>query len=322
MDQSESKLPFLEGITGLYKDKDYEIKTKEFVIGRNPDCDLVMKETTISGRHSKIIRTGDMYEIMDLGSTNKTFVNGEQVERKRLRAADKIRLDMFEFTFVNPQDVVRTEMSAGSLEPELPKTVIRSEPSDTRTSSSEKTQPMIKEDLGIKPNRPARRGNLFNGLVLGLVVAFVLSWGGLLLSGMMQNRIAASGITALFRGQLVVFPLLHLHTHWLNITRITPAIAVGLICLAMGLLIGGIIARDIGRHRRSHTALIFSLLYVLITAAAQLTVLRFDFMAWQEQAGGAGLGMGSPLLNLVLVMAYFWGVSFIISFIGTLLGKK
>ena len=322
MEQSESTTPFLEGITGLYKDKEYEIIAKEFVIGRNPDCDLVMKETTISGRHSKIIRTGDVYEIMDLGSTNKTFVNGEQVDRKRLRTADKIRLDVFEFTFVNPRDVVRTELSSGDPETDLPRTIIRSEPPGTRMSGSEKTQPMIKEDLSGKPVRTRGRGNLFNGLVLGLVVAFILSWGGLLLSGMMQNRMASSGLTPLFRGQLAVFPLLHIHTHWLNISKWTAAIAVSLICMAMGLLVGGIIARDIGRRKRSHTALIFSVLFVLIAASAQLTVLGFDFSAWQTLAEGAGLGMGSPLLNLIMVMAYFWAVSFIVSFIGTLLGKK
>jgi hypothetical protein len=63
-------------------------------------------------------------------------------------------------------------------------------------------------------------------------------------------------------------------------------------------------------------------LFVLIAASAQLTVLGFDFSAWQTLAEGAGLGMGSPLLNLIMVMAYFWAVSFIVSFIGTLLGKK
>jgi hypothetical protein len=322
MDQSEEKQAFLEGITGLYNGNKYLIAGDEFVIGRSPDCNLILKESTISAQHAKITRTGDVFEIIDLGSINKTSVNGENVERKRLRTADKIRLDVVEFTFVNPGDVVRTELSSPDIGSDLPKTVIRSKPADTQTSGSEKTHPLIREDINIKPDRPARKGNLFNGLALGLLIAYILSWGGLLLSMLMQNRISSASITGLFQGQLMVFPFLHLHTHWLNITRWTPPVAVSLICLGMGLFIGGIIARDIGRYKRSNTALIFSMVYVLIAAVAQLAALQFDFTAWQNLTRGAGLDMGNPLLNLILVMAYFWVVSFIISFMGTLLGKK
>ncbi|MCK4943725.1 MAG: FHA domain-containing protein [Candidatus Aminicenantes bacterium] len=322
MDQSEEKQAYLEGITGLYNGNKYLIAGDEFVIGRSPDCDLIMKESTISAQHAKITRTGDVFEIIDLGSINKTSVNGENVERKRLRTADKIRLDVVEFTFINPGDVVRTELSSPDPGFDLPKTVIRSEPADTQTPNSEKTHPLIREDIKTKPDRPARKGNLFNGLVLGLLIAYILSWGGLLLSVLMQNRLSSASITGLFRGQMMVFPLLHLHTHWLNIAHWTPPVAVSLICLVMGLFIGGIIARDIGRYKRSNTALIFSVVYILIAAVVQLAALQFDFTAWQNLARGAGLGMGNPLLNLILVMAYFWVVSFIISFMGTLLGKK
>ena len=319
MDQSEEKQAYLEGITGLYNGNKYLITGDEFVIGRNPDCDLIMKESTISAQHAKIIRTGDIFEIIDLDSINKTSVNGKNVGRKRLRTADKIRLDVIEFTFINPRDVVRTELSSPDPGYDLPKAVIRSEPADTRTSRSEKTHPLISKDIKIKPDR---KGNLFNGLVLGLLISYILSWGGLLLSVLMQSRLSSASITGLFQGQLMVFPLLHLHTYWLNITQWTPPVAVSLICLVMGLFIGGIIARDIGRYKRSTTALIFSVIYVLIAAVAQLASLQFDFTAWQNLARGAGPGMGNPILNLILVMAYFWVVSFIISFMGTLLGKK
>ena len=97
---------------------------------------------------------------------------------------------------------------------------------------------------------------------------------------------------------------------------------LGLICLIMALLIGGIISRDLGRRKRSHTALVFSILYVMITVAAQLAVMGFDLARWKNLMAGAGLGMPGPLLNLVLVLAYFWAVSFSLSFIGTWLGKK
>ncbi|MGB8258994.1 MAG: FHA domain-containing protein, partial [Terracidiphilus sp.] len=48
----------------------------EWIVGRDPDCDLIVAEPPVSGRHCKLTRQGDHYTIEDLGSKNGTFVNG------------------------------------------------------------------------------------------------------------------------------------------------------------------------------------------------------------------------------------------------------
>jgi len=45
-------------------------------IGRGQDCDLVLQDTQVSRRHAELRRHGDQWFLVDLGSTNGTFVGG------------------------------------------------------------------------------------------------------------------------------------------------------------------------------------------------------------------------------------------------------
>jgi hypothetical protein len=63
------------------------------VIGRGEDADLVLSDAGISRRHAQVTPEGVGAVIEDLGSSNGTFVNGEQVsDPRRLRDGDEIQL--------------------------------------------------------------------------------------------------------------------------------------------------------------------------------------------------------------------------------------
>jgi hypothetical protein len=47
-----------------------------FTIGRSPDCDLPLGDLTVSWHHAELRRTGEVWVLVDLGSTNGTRVNG------------------------------------------------------------------------------------------------------------------------------------------------------------------------------------------------------------------------------------------------------
>jgi pSer/pThr/pTyr-binding forkhead associated (FHA) protein len=71
-----------------------------FVLGRAPECDLVLDGPSVSRRHARIVREADAFVIEDLGSANGTLVNGARAERCRLEVGDELRIDEFQLTFV------------------------------------------------------------------------------------------------------------------------------------------------------------------------------------------------------------------------------
>ena len=49
------------------------------LIGRNPECALVLDDEFASGRHARILRAEDGWYVEDLGSTNGTYLDRSKV---------------------------------------------------------------------------------------------------------------------------------------------------------------------------------------------------------------------------------------------------
>ena len=76
-------------------------------IGRDPDNDIHIDDDVVSTEHAVIeilestkANNAPQYHIKDLGSTNSTFVNGEQITTKKLKHNDIIRVGWNTFKFV------------------------------------------------------------------------------------------------------------------------------------------------------------------------------------------------------------------------------
>jgi membrane-bound lytic murein transglycosylase D len=72
-------------------------------VGRGPDNDVVIDETTtVSGHHFEIRKENGSYKISDLNSTNGTFVNGERIVEATLAPSSCIQIGAAgpEFRFV------------------------------------------------------------------------------------------------------------------------------------------------------------------------------------------------------------------------------
>lgn len=90
----EVKLRVLEG---PLKGEVFHNWESPLTIGRSPDNNvpLMADDSSVSGRHARIVSEGDRYFIEDLGSTNGTFLNTSKVrqgEREPLSNGDKIRV--------------------------------------------------------------------------------------------------------------------------------------------------------------------------------------------------------------------------------------
>ncbi len=72
--------------------KRVQIGEEPVVIGRMPECDVVLPDPNVSRRHAELRRDGLDVVVVDLDSTNGTRVNGVGVERRRLADGDEISI--------------------------------------------------------------------------------------------------------------------------------------------------------------------------------------------------------------------------------------
>ena len=61
-------------------------------IGRDPGCEALVIEPTVSRRHARVLWEGDELVVEDLGSSGGTFVNGIRVQRCAVQVGDVVRL--------------------------------------------------------------------------------------------------------------------------------------------------------------------------------------------------------------------------------------
>jgi adenylate cyclase len=87
----------------IYQDGDtpqtYTFTAGEVVIGRSPECQVVLKDFGISRNHAKIVVADEGVRILDLKSKNGTQVNGVPVVEAPLKDGDRILLGKFQLSF-------------------------------------------------------------------------------------------------------------------------------------------------------------------------------------------------------------------------------
>lgn len=81
----------LKFISGKYQGGEFPLPEKgEVIIGRAADVGMVLVEDMVSRKHARMVVDAKRLGIMDLGSTNGTFVNGEKITKIELKIGDRV----------------------------------------------------------------------------------------------------------------------------------------------------------------------------------------------------------------------------------------
>jgi pSer/pThr/pTyr-binding forkhead associated (FHA) protein len=67
-------------------------------VGRAPRADFILDAALVSRLHCRLEAGEEAIQVVDLASTNGTFVNNKRVERARLTSGDRLRVGRVELT--------------------------------------------------------------------------------------------------------------------------------------------------------------------------------------------------------------------------------
>jgi pSer/pThr/pTyr-binding forkhead associated (FHA) protein len=77
----------------------YLLDEDKVSVGRDPHCDILLDDSTVSRSHATFRRFGDGYVIDDAGSLNGIYVNRERVDSAVLRNGDEIMIGKFRLVY-------------------------------------------------------------------------------------------------------------------------------------------------------------------------------------------------------------------------------
>ncbi len=109
----------LKVLEGLEPGREFQLQGQQWVLGRSPDCDVVLEVAAVSRRHVILSEEGGQFFVQDLGSRNGTYINGARVnDRAPIRNSDQMLICDILFEFRDEQSANRlsgTDPRASSL---------------------------------------------------------------------------------------------------------------------------------------------------------------------------------------------------------------
>ncbi|HEY4771075.1 MAG TPA: FHA domain-containing protein, partial [Myxococcales bacterium] len=93
-------MALLRILNGSLENQEIELSPDPMTVGRASACNIRIADAGVSSKHAKIWCEEGQYFLMDLGSTNGTFVNDRDVDREQLNDGDVIMFGMTKASFV------------------------------------------------------------------------------------------------------------------------------------------------------------------------------------------------------------------------------
>jgi serine phosphatase RsbU (regulator of sigma subunit)/pSer/pThr/pTyr-binding forkhead associated (FHA) protein len=106
-------MAILQVIAGENAGERHTLSGNKAVLGRHPDCDIVLDSGAVSRQHAQISLLSGEYFIQDLGSRNGTIVNGQVIQAPhRLQDGDRLKICDLSFAFYRDQPSDRKPLAA------------------------------------------------------------------------------------------------------------------------------------------------------------------------------------------------------------------
>ena len=130
-----------------------DVSNDSALVGRDPTCDVVVSDGSVSRKHARLERRGEEWAVVDQGSANGTFVDSQRVVESPLRSGQELRFGAIPFTV----EIEGADDDAGAtiVQSAMPEaTVIQSEPLVPRPPMAPPAPP-----AGGPPPLPPRAGS-------------------------------------------------------------------------------------------------------------------------------------------------------------------
>lgn len=97
--------PALVGMTTPYQGFRFPLRTGKTTVGRRADNDLVLTDGSVSAMHAWVIEDQGRYRVMNILSTNGTFVNDQRITEIEVKHGDRIRFGALTFALHTGKNV-------------------------------------------------------------------------------------------------------------------------------------------------------------------------------------------------------------------------
>ena len=115
MTKNNRNLPTFMIQEGYGTTYEYVMKKKSIVIGRDPECDIVIDKGEASRKHAKVICKDDNFFIEDLKSVNGIFLNSVPTSGKQqIKHQDIIDSPSFQLTASETKKILNRKVGVDS----------------------------------------------------------------------------------------------------------------------------------------------------------------------------------------------------------------
>lgn len=105
-------MPSLFVIQGRDQGTRFELDQETVSIGREASNSIQVHDTEVSRRHAEIRRAGDLHTLVDLGSSNGSYVNGQRVQHHELASGDRVQVGRTLMLFTDPGESAVEDLSS------------------------------------------------------------------------------------------------------------------------------------------------------------------------------------------------------------------